>query len=103
MRTEAAWQWIKLPPRFDIVSVRNDNTLLEQISEDGRHCLLEMSCTEFLDSTGVGFLIRLQKKLRTSGNYLILLAPSAPVKRTLEIMRLAGFLMPSGPALPGTC
>ncbi len=91
VRTEQNWQWIKLPERLDLAAVRDDALLVDQILADGRHCLLEMDKVKFIDSTGVGLLIRLQKKVRATHRQLILLAPSAAVTRALGLMKLENF------------
>jgi N-acetylglucosaminyldiphosphoundecaprenol N-acetyl-beta-D-mannosaminyltransferase len=46
---------------------------------------------QFVDSTGVGLLIRLQKRSRAEQKRLILLAASPAVRRALELMRLHDF------------
>ncbi|HEX4263098.1 MAG TPA: WecB/TagA/CpsF family glycosyltransferase [Verrucomicrobiae bacterium] len=85
------WQWIKLPERLDLAAVREGVPLLDQAVADGRHCLLEMDNVTFIDSTGVGLLIRLQKKIREDGRQLVLLAPSRAVRRALALMQLQNF------------
>ena len=42
-----------------------------------------------MDGTGVAFLIRLRKELLNAGNQLVLLAPSASLRRVLKTMRLS--------------
>ncbi len=91
IRTEENWQWIKLPERLDLAAVRDDALLVEQILADGRHCLLEMDKVRFIDSTGVGLLIRLQKKVRATNRQLVLLTPSPAVMRALSLMKLDNF------------
>ena len=91
VRAEQNWQWIKLPERLDLAAVRDDALLVDQVLADGRHCLLEMNNVKFIDSTGVGLLIRLQKKVRATGRQLVLLAPSPMVQRALALMRLQNF------------
>ncbi len=91
VKAEADWQWITLPERLDLASVRNDVLLLDQILADGRHCLLQMTKVDFIDSTGMGLLIRLQRKIRATGRQLVLLDPSPAVKRALALMRLEDF------------
>ena len=91
VRAEENWQWIKLPERLDLAAVRDDALLVDQVLADGRHCLLEMNNVKFIDSTGVGLLIRLQKKVRATGRQLVLLAPSPMVQRALTLMRLQNF------------
>lgn len=88
---EAAWQWIQLPERLDLAAVRNDVLLVDQVLADGRHCLLQMDQVGFIDSTGVGLLIRLHKKVRATGRQLILLDPSVTVTRALQMMHLQNF------------
>ena len=85
------WQCLKLPPRLDLQATRDDALLVDQVLADGRHCLLDLSGVEFIDSTGVGLLIRLQKKVRTAGKQLVLLAPSPIVQRALHLMHLKSF------------
>ena len=65
--------------------------MVEQVLADGRDCLLDLSAVEFIDSTGIGWLIRLQKKIRVSGRQLVLLAPSHNVQRALKLMHLHNF------------
>jgi len=91
VRAEQNWQWINLPERLDLAAVRDDALLVDQVLADGRHCLLEMDKVKFIDSTGVGLLIRLQKKVRATNRQLVLLAPSPAVQRALSLMRLQNF------------
>ncbi|HWC61835.1 MAG TPA: STAS domain-containing protein, partial [Verrucomicrobiae bacterium] len=70
----------------------------------GCHCFLDMSHVRFIDSTGVGLLIRMQKKIRSIDRQLVLLAPSLMVQRALALMRLENFFatasdLPSAQAL----
>jgi N-acetylglucosaminyldiphosphoundecaprenol N-acetyl-beta-D-mannosaminyltransferase len=91
VKAEADWQWIQLPERLDLASVRNDVLLLDQILADGRHCLLQMNKVDFIDSTGMGLLIRLQRKIRATRRQLVLIDPSPIVKRALALMHLQDF------------
>ena len=88
---ETTWQWIQLPERLDLAAVRNDVLLVDQVLADGRHCILQMNQVNFIDSTGMGLLIRLQKKIRATGRQLVLLDPSAALKRALQLMHLQDF------------
>ena len=100
-------QFIKSPERLDLAAVCHDSPLLEQALADNHHCLLDMSNVRFIDSTGVGLLIRLQKKIRAADRQLILVAPSIMVQRALDLMRLQDFFaiatdLPSAQALIAT-
>jgi N-acetylglucosaminyldiphosphoundecaprenol N-acetyl-beta-D-mannosaminyltransferase len=89
------WRWIKSPERLDIAAVRSDALAIDQLLADGRHCLLDMSDVYFVDSTGVGLLIRLHKKARAAGRQLVLLTPSVAVQRVLRLMQLQDFFASS--------
>jgi N-acetylglucosaminyldiphosphoundecaprenol N-acetyl-beta-D-mannosaminyltransferase len=91
VQAEDTWQCVKLPSRFDMQAARNDALLVDQVLADGRDCLLDLSGVEFIDSTGVGVLIRLQKKIRASNRQLVLLSLSENVKRALKLMHLQNF------------
>lgn len=86
--TDLPMQTVHMPARLDLAAVRNDSAFVAQLIAEPRHCLLEMAAVEFIDSTGVGFLIHLQKKLNAAGRELVLVAPSPTVQRALALMRL---------------
>lgn len=86
-----AWLLVRPPARLDHAAICQDSQFVDAIVADGRDCLLQTDRVDFVDSTGVGMLIRLQKKLRASGRYLVLLAPSKAVKRALRLMQLQDF------------
>jgi anti-anti-sigma factor len=52
-----------------------------------------MAGVESLDSSGIGLLISLQKRLQHAGRQLLLLAPTELVRQTLKRTRLNDFLM----------
>ncbi|HEX7653756.1 MAG TPA: STAS domain-containing protein, partial [Verrucomicrobiae bacterium] len=55
------------------------------------HVFFDLSETTFVDSTGVGTLIRLRKRARELGYQFILIAPRPPVQAALKMMRLDEF------------
>ena len=79
------------PPRLDVRAVQRDGALWEKAATDGRHCLLDMSGVNVLDSSGVGLLISLHKRLRQSGRQLVLIGASQVVRRVLRRMRLQDY------------
>ncbi len=88
---EESWQEIDIPERLDMEVVHKNAALWEQALATHRHCFLQLSTVRFIDSTGVGLLIRLHKRARLSGKDLVLIAPSESVQRALEAMRLLDF------------
>jgi anti-anti-sigma factor len=53
-----------------------------------RHLLLDLSDLAFIDSTGLGALFRLQRKLQGQGRRLVLCASQPAVRQLLDITRL---------------
>ena len=90
-QTEQSWQRIQLPARLDIESVRQNTLMCEQALATNRQCLLDLHHVTFIDSTGMGLLIRLQKKARVTGRQLLLVNPSQAVRSALKLMKLQDF------------
>src|SRR5262249_29617382 len=84
-------QHIALPECFGAEAARECMSLVDQIVADCRPCLLELDQVKFIDSTGVGWLVRLQKRMRPLGQELVLIAPSPKVRRALALMKLESF------------
>lgn len=84
------WNCLQMPRSLDAATLAG-NGLLEHLQSDGRHCLLDLSQVEFIDSTGLCWLVSRQKHLRSARAQLVLLAPALPVRRALELMRLQDF------------
>lgn len=93
VRTELHFNLVQIPVRLDFEAVHRERQSLESAVEPGKSCLLDLSKVDFIDSTGVGLLIRMQKKLRSLGQTLILIGPRIPVLRALEMMKLRDFFL----------
>src|SRR5262245_12888269 len=81
-------QPFKLSGRLDSHAVRNGVGQIEKQLAWRGHCLLDLTDVNFIDGTGLAFLIRLQKKLRATDHLLILLAPRKEFQRTLNLAGL---------------
>jgi N-acetylglucosaminyldiphosphoundecaprenol N-acetyl-beta-D-mannosaminyltransferase len=88
-----SFELIHFPQRLDYEEVDRRKQSLEAAITSERGCVLDLHSVDFIDSTGVGLLIRLQKRARHLGQQLLLLAPSPNVRRALEIMRLEEFFI----------
>jgi N-acetylglucosaminyldiphosphoundecaprenol N-acetyl-beta-D-mannosaminyltransferase len=86
------WLRITPPSRLDFSVVQRDAALWEKAVHDGRHCVINMAAVQSLDSSGIGLLISLQKRLQNAGRQLLLLAPTDFVRQSLKRMRLNDFL-----------
>jgi N-acetylglucosaminyldiphosphoundecaprenol N-acetyl-beta-D-mannosaminyltransferase len=91
---------VQLPERFDAIEVRDHETTWQQLMEEPNDLLVDASKVAFIDSTGVGMLIRLRKQLRERNHELVLNNPTAAMRRALEIMKLDGlFVLTTSPTL----
>jgi N-acetylglucosaminyldiphosphoundecaprenol N-acetyl-beta-D-mannosaminyltransferase len=88
---DAPYQVVVCPAKLDAMAAETDALLIADITANGRNCFLQMAGVTSIDSTGVGYLIGMQKKLRNAGRELVLIAPSAPVHRALNLMRIKEF------------
>jgi len=93
----ATWQRIHAPEIFDAKAIRGDTDLWQ--SANDRHWLFDMTDVRFVDSTGIGLLLRLRKRLRATGRCLVLLSPSPAVQRTLKWMRVWGAFLKADNAI----
>jgi N-acetylglucosaminyldiphosphoundecaprenol N-acetyl-beta-D-mannosaminyltransferase len=85
------WQEIQVPEWLDMETVRREAPLWEKITSSPFNSLLLLDQVQFIDSTGMGLLIRLRKKLHAAGRQLVLVAPSPAVSRALDAMQLSSF------------
>jgi anti-anti-sigma factor len=74
---------------IDIASSDQLRSALLNLSDQGaRYVTVDLADLEFIDSTGLGALIRMLKHYREQGGDLKLAAPTRPVAKVLEITSL---------------
>ncbi len=91
-RIATAWR-VKLPARLDTESVMASEAAWQQVVAQPANLLLDAAALEFVDSTGVGLLTRLQKGQRERGCQLVLVAPNPTLVKALELMKLTEFFL----------
>ena len=81
---------IHAPEQFGAAEVK---TLLAEWlrAVENSHVMFDLSDTVFMDSTGIGGLIRLRKRARELGHQFYLIAPRPPVEAALKLMKLDEF------------
>jgi N-acetylglucosaminyldiphosphoundecaprenol N-acetyl-beta-D-mannosaminyltransferase len=79
-----------LPERLDAAFVCDHAVQWQSLGAKGVTLLAEASQVGFVDSTGVGALIRLRKQLREKDAELILVSASPALLRGLDLMKLSG-------------
>ena len=84
---------LELPARLDFEEVHHCRQGLEAGIGGAQPTVLDFKHVEFIDSTGVGLLIRLQKRGRSLGQPVLLVNVSSRIQRALELMRLEGFFV----------
>jgi anti-sigma B factor antagonist len=62
--------------------------LEKDIKPEHEEACIDLSKTRFIDSSGLGVLLTLNKNLRARGASLKLINPSAPVCQLIELTRL---------------
>jgi anti-sigma B factor antagonist len=90
---------VELAGELDMYSAERLRDVLDQLPEDAqRRVALEMSRLDFLDSSGLGVLIRAMKRAKMLGGGLCLVAVQ---ERVLKTFRITGLLrvMPVFPVL----
>jgi N-acetylglucosaminyldiphosphoundecaprenol N-acetyl-beta-D-mannosaminyltransferase len=89
----APFQVLTVPARLDFEEVHQIRQELESALLSPTPVVLDLAQVEFIDSTGIGLLIRLQKRARSSNNQLILANVPDNVERALGLMRLNDFFI----------
>lgn len=80
-----------LSGEFDVANVREiDRFLRRRLGPfyHRGHLIIDLSGTTFIDSSFVGFLVRLVKELRGAGRELLLVRPGGQVRRVFAIVGL---------------
>ncbi len=62
--------------------------ITKDLTEQAQEISIDLSKTRFIDSSGLGVLLSLNKTLRAKGGVLKLLNPSSAVAQLIELTRL---------------
>ena len=76
----------------DLLGANKENEVLdvvkEQMDNQAKDCVVDISQVGYMNSTGLSFLIRLLTRFRNAGGDLVLLNPSEQAKKLLVITKL---------------
>ena len=75
-----------------VTGARLSSALAEATAGAPDIVLVDLAGLEFIDSSGVKILLAAARTLRAEGGRLILAAPTLPVRRALEILRVGDTL-----------
>jgi len=81
---------IRAPERLGAAEAQASQAEWLRAAENS-HVLFDLTDTVFVDSTGIGALIRLRRKARELGWQFFLIAPRPPVEAALKMMKLDEF------------
>jgi len=84
-----------VPERLDAAAVEESRSEWETLLDSGKPVVIDLALTKFIDSTGVGFLMKLRRLSREKETAFALAAVQPSVWRTITSMKLADFF-PTG-------
>ncbi len=84
---------VKAPTSLDAATIQVEGNSWGPLLNHPASLVLDMSELTFIDSTGVGYLVTLQKALRQKGQKLILASTTRALTRVLKLMRLDGMFL----------
>jgi len=79
---------IVAPSCLDLQSVHLHSPAWKRHLNVHKHCIFDLGNVQVIDSSGIGFLIWLQKRMRHENGKLILISPSKSVQQLLDVMQL---------------
>jgi N-acetylglucosaminyldiphosphoundecaprenol N-acetyl-beta-D-mannosaminyltransferase len=91
-----AFHELRCPEWLDAQAVARHALLWERELAQPAHVMIHLAGVRFIDSTGVGWLIRLRKRAGLHAHHVILVQPSPAVQRALQSMRLWPFFLAAG-------
>jgi N-acetylglucosaminyldiphosphoundecaprenol N-acetyl-beta-D-mannosaminyltransferase len=83
---------VRFEGRLDAAAVHANEGLWGRLASGQTHVIVDLAGVPFVDSTGVGRLVRLQKDLREAGRQLVVAGAGDQVRQALQKMGLAEFL-----------
>ncbi len=86
------YQIFRLTGLFDAFSEPNFRKVLNSGLDEGpEHIILDLSHIDFIDSSGIGALVQIDKKAKTAGGSLQIVS-NARVTQTVKLVRLENYL-----------
>jgi len=86
--TAATWIQVWATEALTVHALKKSAAFWHEAMQHARHCLLDLSLVRAIDSTGIALLGRWRQRLHAQGQQLILISPSAEVRRALGQLQL---------------
>ena len=71
---------------------RFEKEVIKKIEEDPSSVIIDVSSVSFVDSSGLGALVKIYTKVRLKNHQFVLVGPSEEFKKVLEITNLLGLI-----------
>lgn len=83
------WSTVKVTGEIDMSNAEElGNFLAKLVEDEQRNLALDLSGIEFIDSSGLGVLVKIHQILEEQNRSLVLHSVSSPAARTLEVSGL---------------
>lgn len=87
------WALVRVVGELDVATApRLRQEAVRLVSEDVRRIVLDLGGVDFIDSTGLGVIVGMVKRLRTHGGDLALVGGDSRVRKVFEITRVSDIL-----------
>ena len=81
-------QVVSLNGDFDVTSVGSAKPLFEDLAVNGSDVVVDLSGVRFIDSSGIGALVFLYKRLVAQQHNMVLLGVTGQPKELLDILKI---------------
>jgi len=81
-------QVISLSGDFDVTSVGSVRPLFEDLAVNGNDVIVDLSDVRFIDSSGIGALVFLYKRLVAQQHAMVLIGVQGQPKELLDILKI---------------
>ena len=89
VRRHRGWAVVDITGDLDMASAPALRTLVLQLLSTGARCIaVDLTCTDFVDSTGLGMLVAALKRVRTHDGELVVVCPDPRLRRIFELTEL---------------
>lgn len=80
---------LRLVGELDLASASTLRSCLQNLAGDVRTVVLDCEELTFLDSTGIGLVVRAQRELQERGGQLVIRSPRSHVRRVLDVTQVS--------------
>jgi len=84
---------IKLDGQFDLHTAKDFKTKVTRyLNKEDKNLILDLETIDFIDSSGIGAILSIYKKVEKNGVELVIINISSPLKRVFELSGLLNII-----------